>query len=154
MAFLKILTLSFGIAPSSEFLKWSSIIQSHFYNKLCINVQQEHYCSYIQSTFKNVSKRNSTELSKHVWNLKDKNIDFKIKWTILHKSKPYNNKSIKCHLCLLEKYYIIYKPELGILNKRNKLASSYRHKALSLYKNCKFWMHIQIFIIISNVLPL
>ena len=105
-------------------------------------------------TFENVSKRNSTELSKHVWNLKDKNIDFEIKWAILRKSKPYNNKSRKCHLCLLEKYYIICKPELGTLNKRNELASSCRHKAPFLYKNCKYKMHTQIFIILSKVLPL
>ena len=71
-----------------------------------------------KSTFKNVSKRYSTELSKHLWNLKDKNIDFEINWTILRKSKPYNNKSRKCNLCLLEKYYIICKPEIGTLNKR------------------------------------
>ena len=82
-----------------------------------------------KSTFKNVSKRYSTKLSKHVWNLKDKNIDFEINWTILRKSKPYSSKSRKCHLCLLEKYYIICKPEFETLNKRNELASSCRHNA-------------------------
>ena len=52
------------------------------------------------------------------------NVNFNITWKILRKSKPYGNKSKKCQLCLLEKFFIIFKPELGSLNKRNELASS------------------------------
>ena len=90
-----------------------------------------------KSTFRHSNKRNSTELSKHVWRLKDSKINFNIKWKILRKSKPYCNKSKTCRLCLLEKFYIICKPELGTLNKRNELASSCRHKTAFLYKNFK-----------------
>ena len=38
----------------------------------------------------------------------------------------------------MEKFYIIYKSELGTLSKRNELTSGCRHKAAFLYKNCKF----------------
>ena len=35
----------------------------------------------------------STELSKHVWNLKDNNINFRITWKILKQATAYNPSS-------------------------------------------------------------
>ena len=73
------------------------------------------------TSFNNASKKNSTELSKHIWSLKENNTNYNIKWTILSKAKAYSNIGKKCNLCITEKFYILFKPELSSLNSRRKL---------------------------------
>lgn len=80
-----------------------------------------------KTTFRYGNKRSTTELSKHIWKLKDDNINYKINWKIMRQCKSYNNTTKKCNLCLFEKYLIICKQELCSLNKRNELASLCRH---------------------------
>ena len=41
-----------------------------------------------------------TELSKYIWNLKNNNISYSIKWKILKRAKSYNNASKRCNLCI------------------------------------------------------
>ena len=41
------------------------------------------------ASFRNKASKNSTELSKYVWSLKDNNIDFVIKWQSIAPAKPY-----------------------------------------------------------------
>ena len=74
------------------------------------------------------SFRHETELSKYIWDLKDRKKSFRIKWRILRSCQPYSNESKKCNLCLQEKYFIIFRKDLSSLNKRNELASSCRHR--------------------------
>ena len=94
------------------------------------------YAIYIYTaSFRHQSKRNETELSKHIWTLKDNNKPFTIKWRIIKQCRPYNNISNKCNLCLFEKFVIICKKNLCSLNKRNELASSCPHRNRYLLKN-------------------
>ena len=79
------------------------------------------------ASFRHAKHRNSTELSKHIWTLKDNNIEHFISWRILSSHSPYNSLSKRCNLCLKEKFLIICRPELLTLNKRNELMSSCRH---------------------------
>ena len=67
------------------------------------------------------------QLSKYVWGLKDKKVDYHIKWRIVRHAKSYSNVTKKCNLCLWEKYYIICRPDLATLNNKNELVTSYRH---------------------------
>ena len=83
---------------------------------------RNHTCS-----FRNERYRNSTELSKYVWGLKDKKVDYHIKWRIVRHARSYSNVTKKCNLCLWEKYYIICRPDLATLNSRNELVTSCRH---------------------------
>ena len=78
--------------------------------------------------------RNSTELSKYIWTLKDNNINFFISWRILSSSLPYKSSNKRCNLCLKEKFLIICRPELSSLNKRNELVSSCRHRNKALLR--------------------
>ena len=55
-----------------------------------------------KSSFSLENRKNSTELSKYVWNLKKQDIDYKINWSILKHTKPYSNASKRCQLCLWE----------------------------------------------------
>ena len=80
------------------------------------------------TSFRYEKYRNSTELSKHVWSLKDADVKFSIKWKILKKCKPYSAITKRCNLCLYEKFVIICHPELSSLNCRNELVSSCRHR--------------------------
>ena len=87
-----------------------------------------------QMSFKHENKRNDTELSKHLWLLKDQKKDFSISWKILAKAKSYTNLTKRCNLCNTEKFYILYKPDMATLNKRNELLSTCRHKRKFLLK--------------------
>ena len=108
----------------------------------------EHYIGLTDNTFKtrytnhkasftHVNKKNSTELSKHVWKLKEANIDYNIKWSILKQASSYNTRTKKCNLCLWEKFFIIRMPHISTLNKRNELLSKCRHSAKFLLSNHK-----------------
>jgi hypothetical protein len=89
------------------------------------------------ASFKHTSKRSSTALSNYIWQLKDKNIQHNITWKIITKSKSFSPSTNTCQLCLKEKFYIIFKPEMATLNTRNELASSCRHKKKFLLVNSK-----------------
>ena len=75
------------------------------------------------ATFRHNKDRNSTELSKYIWALKDKNIEDSISWCISSSHQPYNSSSKQCNLCLKEKFFIIYRPDLSTLNRYNQLIS-------------------------------
>ena len=92
------------------------------------------YRNHIAS-FRHAKHRNSTELSKHIWTLKDSNIDHSITWRIISSRSSYNSSSKRCNLCLREKFLIIYRPDLSSLNKRNELVSSCRHRNKALLRN-------------------
>ena len=77
----------------------------------------------------------STDLSKHIWTLKNDNTDYSISWRVLSSSSPYNSSSKRCNLCLKQKFLIICRPELSSLNKRNELVSSCRHRNKALLRN-------------------
>ena len=62
-------------------------------------------------SFTHESKRNNTELSKHIWQLKDQKKDFWISWKIMTTAKSYNNLTKRCNLCSTEKFYILIKPD-------------------------------------------
>ena len=78
-----------------------------------------------QVSFNNEARKNDTELSKHIWQFKCKEQRFTIKWKILAKAKPYSNLTKRCNLCTAEKHFIITKPAMATLNKRNELISTF-----------------------------
>lgn len=80
-----------------------------------------------KTSFTNSRYQNSTELSKHIWNLKNSKKDFHIAWKIIGRGSPYSNRTKRCNLCILEKYFIICKPTLASLNKRTDLTYLCRH---------------------------
>ena len=88
---------------------------------------KERYRNH-KTSFRHANKRNATELSKHVWKLKDAKIPFSLKWKVIRKCNPYNNVTKKCSLCLYEKFVIICRKDLCTLNKRNELATSCPHR--------------------------
>ena len=86
-------------------------------------------------SFRHTSKRNETELSKHIWTLKDAKKPFKIKWKVLKSVKPTITLARNV-ICLHEKF-IICKKDLCSLNERNELARSCPHRNRYVLKNFK-----------------
>ena len=87
------------------------------------------------ASFRQTKLWNSTELSKHIWTLKENNINHYNSWRILSSRSPYNSANKRCNLCLKEKLLIIRRPELSSLNKRNELVSSCCHRNKTLLRN-------------------
>ena len=75
------------------------------------------------------TKANATELSKYIWDLRDRNIeDVNIESSILDKASTHRNGSKTCNLCLTEKFYIIFHNKENLLNKRSEILSKSRHR--------------------------
>ena len=79
-------------------------------------------------SFRNRNYSNSTELSKHIWTLKDNNTNFTINWSILATSPAHSNKSKRCHLCLTEKRYLVRAKKPSLLNKRTEQKKNRRKR--------------------------
>ena len=58
-----------------------------------------------QMSFRHVKRRNETELSKHLWKLKDESKEFTVTWKIIAEAKPYTNFTKRCNLCTTEKVF-------------------------------------------------
>ena len=87
------------------------------------------------SSFRTRNPNNSTTLSKYVWELEDKGIGHEVKWKIVGTAPPYNHVTDQCKLCIREKYFIIFQPEMASINSRNEVAGSCAHKKSALLKN-------------------
>ena len=105
-----------------------------------------------RSSFSNANKMHNTELSKYIWYLKENLTNFKVTWRILKRATSYRLTSNRCNLGLYEKYFIICKPDLASLNKRNELISSCRHAGKYALKNLHL-MFFLCFLIPSLVTP-
>ena len=69
-----------------------------------------------------------TTLSQRIWELKRENIDYELSWKLIDRAKPFSPVSGLCALCNLESYYIIFKPELASINKRDEINNYCPHK--------------------------
>ena len=75
----------------------------------------------------NIKYRNETELSKHIWQIKENGRSYEVKWGIIKQfTTPFNSK--KSYLCLEEKLLIL-KSRKKLLNKRSDLFNTCRHVA-------------------------
>ena len=73
--------------------------------------------------FNNITYRNSTELTKYIWKLKEKSKNFTVNWEILKRtcSVPHHG---RCSLYLYEKLSIINSiHDKNLSNKKSKMAS-------------------------------
>ena len=90
-------------------------------------LSKKRYSSHLCS-FRHERYRSSTELSKYVWQLKEKGTDFAISWSVCQKATPYSSGSKRCQLCLAEKLCIISAEPKLLLNKKAEIVSTCRHR--------------------------
>ena len=89
-----------------------------------------------QNSFKKEEKKNSTALSSYVWELKEKNQNYNLKWDIIkHVKKPKYDTKV-CRLCMTEVSEILKNKE-NPLNKRQELMGACRHRYKFSLKNWK-----------------
>ena len=85
-----------------------------------------------RNLFMNTKAANETELSKHIWKLKETDPGFNhevgVKWSVLDRGQVYNTTSKKCNVCLKEKFHILFHPQTATLNKRHELWTPCPHK--------------------------
>ena len=78
-------------------------------------------------SFRNTKYKTSTELSKHVWKVREGGSEPDVTWRIIEKAPSYSNTSKRCCLCVAEKFHILSSPKGSLLNSRNELISKCRH---------------------------
>ena len=60
---------------------------------------------------------------------------FRVKFKLLDRAKPYSPVSGVCNLCLCEKFYINFHPEISTINKKDEINGFCRHKSQVLLDN-------------------
>ena len=98
-----------------------------YYYGTCENTFKNGYNNHKCSS-RNKSCEKNTELSKHVWEFKGKDINYFINWNITTKSQKYVCRSRKCDLCICEKFRTARADPNVLLNKRDELNSKCRHR--------------------------
>ena len=78
-----------------------------------------------------------TTLSSYVWKLKDQNIPYSIDWSIRARGHAFSSGSKSCDLCLTEKLIILTENQETMLNIRDKLLESCRHRPKHLLVSVK-----------------
>ena len=81
-----------------------------------------------QTSFDHQTHRKNTSLSKYIWQLKDSRTQFSIEWKIIGRAKPFSPISNICSLCTLEKWHILFTPDMATLNKKDELNNYCLHK--------------------------
>ena len=93
------------------------------------NTFKERYRNHIIS-FTHKKYSNETELSKHVWTLKQNKTDFTIKLSMIKKCISYTGGTKRCNLCFDEKITILKeKYNNCLLNKRSEIVSACQQKS-------------------------
>ena len=96
---------------------------------------------YKQYPNKYYGNSNIANLSEHIWELSDPNLNYIINWKIIEKSHSFNPITLQCKLCLSEIYNILVNPAQASLNKRLEVYSSCRHIKKFLLSKAQKWVY-------------
>ena len=104
-----------------------STSEEWFYIGLTANTFKTRYNQHTHS-FRHKTDT-GTELSKKVWELKDKGLQHKITWKVITRGQPYRPGQRFCDLCATEKLAIIRNSNnKRMLNQRTELIRACMHK--------------------------
>ena len=116
--------LASGVVYQAEIKREDGIEDSHIVVRA--NTFKERWRNQ-NSNFKTRNNSNTTALSRYIWGLQDKQIKYEIKWNIIVRAKPINLISRTCRLCLREKIFTLFHPEMSTINSRSEIANNCRH---------------------------
>ena len=88
---------------------------------------KERYRNHKKS-FNKVEYKSETCLSKEVWRIKALGGNYSIKWRQIKQHSGYNQGNGKCALCMSEKLEILEFKGPNLLNKRDEIVSTCRHR--------------------------
>ena len=86
-------------------------------------------------SFDNPGYKGETVLSTHIWELKARGSTYEVSWKVIDRGSPFTPVTGQCSLCTKEKFYILRRPDLASLNKRQEVGAHCRHIAMSLIPN-------------------
>ena len=101
--------------------------ETHTYIGLTATKFKDRFANH-QTSFTSQRYRNATTLSIFIWDLKEKDINFNLKWKKIDQAASFTPITGRCNLCALEKYYLIFQPEICTLNKSDELNNFCLHK--------------------------
>ena len=81
--------------------------QSNVYFRSCSTTFEARF-NNLTFSFRYRSKAASTELSKHVWKLKDSNRPYSITWNVVKHATPFCSEAKACGLCFAESYKLCW----------------------------------------------
>ena len=82
--------------------------------------------------------RKETSLSDFIWNLTKQGKTYDLKWKQIGRAQPFSPISGECNLCTLEKFHLLFTPELATINKKEEINNYCQHKLPVLFKNIEF----------------
>ena len=98
---------------------------------------QQRYNNHKKS-FKYITYEKDTELSKFIWDLRNRNINYELKWSIIKYTHGYNSVTKSCSFCFYEKLLIRkFHDSSRLINKRSELVSKCRHQKKHIMMNFK-----------------
>ena len=110
---------------------------TRFYFGLTEGPFKQRFNAHARS-FRTATCRKETALSKYVWDLKDENAQYEIRWDVARRAAPYKCGTRRCDVCLTEKMVIATADPSTMLNSRTEIVSTCRHRAkFSLEKACE-----------------
>ena len=110
---------------------------SSFYLGTSETAFKQRYNNHKKS-FKYNTYEKDTEISKFIWDLKNRNINYEIKWSIIKCTHGHNSVRKSCSLCLYEKFLICkFHDSSRLISKRSELASKCRHQNKYILRNVK-----------------
>ena len=86
----------------------------------------------VDKSFNNENYKKETTLSTYIWDLKENDQQYNLKWEIIAKCSPYKCGTNRCSVCSTEKLLIMkYKnlPSINLLNVRSEILNKCRHKS-------------------------
>ena len=101
--------------------------QQETYVGLCSTEFKKRLSNH-NTSFKYPEKCNTTALSAHIWDLKNRGINYKISWRIIDRGQQFSPISGVCALCTCEKYQILFKSKEATLNKKTEIFGHCLHK--------------------------
>ena len=88
-----------------------------------------------RKSFNNAKYKGDSKLAEYIWTLKNRNINYDIKWERIRKTISYKPGMRYCALCTWEKYYILFGDKEKMINARSELMSKCIHKKAFLLEN-------------------
>ena len=130
---------SLNVNCSKKCLVYKAVVKTEKSTKSyigCCETAFETRYSNHKLSFSKKTYSTRTALSKHTWNLKENNSEFKIFWSVIAQVSPNFCKGKRCNLCPTEKLLINKCVNEDLLNSRDELLSKCRHKNKFKLKQC------------------
>ena len=88
-----------------------------------------------RTDMENAKNRTNSSLASHVWELKDKGVNYDVRWKIKARGTPYNPSTKNVPYLFKRKHFILYKKEGTTLNNRREIFNTYIHRTKTFYPN-------------------